>query len=84
MGSFWSEHRHWLSCLSPHLEPVLALAVDPVTENLFFITKDDDDEEKVREGQMMMMMQQVLDMCKVEVIPVIRSIFDQTERWISK
>ena len=47
VGSFWSEHRHWLSCMSPHLEPVLALAVDPVTENLFFITKDDDEVKEV-------------------------------------
>ena len=44
-GSLWSEYRHWLTCLSPHLCPVLALAVDPVTENVFFITREEEEDD---------------------------------------
>ena len=46
-GSLWSEYRHWLTCLSPHLCPVLALAVDPVTENIFFITREEEEDDEV-------------------------------------
>ena len=41
----WSEYRHWLTCQSPHLCPVLALAVDPVTENIFFITREEEEDD---------------------------------------